>query len=328
MAFYKCLMKICIFGAGAIGGNVAARLAEGGADVSVVVRGAHLAAIRQNGLTVELPDRTIHQRVTASADPRDLGPQDFVLVTVKAPALPDVAAGIAPLLKSDTPVMFVMNGIPWWYFYKHGGKFDNRRLPLIDPNDVVWNAIGPERVIGAVIYSANSVPRPGVVRNVGGSAHLIIGEPDGGTSARTRTIADALIAGGARVDITPRIREAVWTKLLGNMSSNPMTFLGQCTIGDVMNNPVLVKTLETLADEAVAIARALGHEVSLDVQKAFNGGSVHKPSIVQDLERGKPVELDSMFTVPVEFGKLFGVQTPMLDLLVSLMKLRAKAAGL
>jgi 2-dehydropantoate 2-reductase len=321
-------MKICIFGAGAIGGNLAARLAHGGADVSVVVRGENLAAIKQNGLTLELPDRTLNQRVNASADPRELGPQDFVIVSVKAPALGDVAVGIAPLLKADTPVMFVMNGIPWWYFYKHGGEFDGRRLQLIDPGDKVWNAVGPERAIGAIIYSANSTPRPGVVQQVGAGASLVIGEPSGEMSARTKAIADAMIAGGAKVTVTPRMREAVWTKLLGNVSSNPVCFLGQSSIAEVMKNPALVETLKTLAGEASAIAKAMGYDVSIDVEKDFGKGTSHKPSILQDLERGKPLELDSMFTVPVEFGKLYNVPTPVLDVMVSLMKLRAKAAGL
>ncbi|HVG52153.1 MAG TPA: 2-dehydropantoate 2-reductase, partial [Xanthobacteraceae bacterium] len=172
-------MKICIFGAGAIGGNLAARLGASGADVSVIARGEHLAAMQANGITLEMPKETITAKVKASADARDLGPQDVVLVTVKAPALPEVAANIAPLLKSDTAVVFVMNGIPWWYFHAHGGAHDGRRLPAIDPGDAVWNAIGPQRAIGGVVYSANSVVRPGVISNTNGRMHLIIGEPDG-----------------------------------------------------------------------------------------------------------------------------------------------------
>jgi 2-dehydropantoate 2-reductase len=242
--------------------------------------------------------------------------------------VPEVAAGIGPLLKADTPVMFVMNGIPWWYFYKLGGKFDGRRLPLIDPGDKVWNAIGPERAIGAVIYSANSVPRPGVINNVGGNAALVIGEPSGEMSARTKMIADALIAGGAKCEVTPNMREAVWAKLLGNMSSNPLCFLGECSIGEVVKSPLLFEKVDVMAKESAAIAKAQGYEVSLDVQKAFGGGTPHKPSIVQDLIRRKPLELDAMFTVPLEMGKLYGVRTPMLDVIVDLMKLRAKAAGL
>src|SRR6185312_6301314 len=221
--------------------------------------------IRRDGLTLKTPDKTFSARVSASADARELGPQDFVIVSVKGPALPDVARGIAPLLKADTPVMFVMNGIPWWYFYKHGGKFDGRRLPLIDPGDVVWNAVGPQRAIGAVIYSANSMPAPGVVHQVGAGASLTLGEPSGEMSARTKAIADSLIAGGARSTVTPQIREAVWAKLLGNMSSNPICFLGQSAIDGVMKHPVLVASMQTMANEASAIAKALGYEVSLDV---------------------------------------------------------------
>jgi len=321
-------MKICIFGAGAIGGNLAARLANGGADVSVIARGEHLAAIREHGLTLETPARTFSARVKASADARDLGAQDLVIVSVKAPALPDIARGIGPLLRADTPVMFVMNGIPWWYFYKHGGPLDGRRLPAIDPGDAIWNAIGPERAIGAVIYSANDMPRPGVIRNSSGRAHLVIGEPSGEKTPRIEAIADAINRSDATATVSTRIRDDVWSKLLGNMSSNPLCFLTQSAIGPMMADPVCVAALKTLAKEASDIARALGCEVSLDVEKMFSGSSVHKPSIVQDLERGKPLELDAMFTQPLEFARMMHVKTPLLDTLVSLMRLRAKAAGL
>jgi 2-dehydropantoate 2-reductase len=321
-------MKICVFGAGAIGGNLAARLANGGADVSVVARGEHLAAIRQNGLTLETPQKTFTAKVKASAEPRDLGPQDLVIVSVKAPSLPEVARGIGPLLRADTPVMFVMNGIPWWYFYKHGGPFDGRRLSSIDPGDAVWNAVGPERAIGAVIYSANDMPRPGVIRNSSGKAHLIIGEPSGEETPRIKAIAEAINRSDATAKISTRMRDDVWAKLLGNISSNPLCFLTQSAIGPMMADPVCVAALKTLADEAAAIARSLGCDVSLDVEKTFSGSSIHKPSIVQDLERGKPLELDAMFTLPLEFGKMMKVETPLLDTMVSLMKLRAKAAGL
>ena len=251
-----------------------------------------------------------------------------MIVAVKAPALPEVAATIGPLLRDDTPVMFVMNGIPWWYFYAHGGALDGRRLPLIDPGDVVWNAVGPQRAIGSVIYSSNTVVGPGIIRNTSGRVHLIIGEPTGQKTPRIKAIADAVNISGAKCDITERIRDDIWTKLLANMSSNPLTFLGQCSLGAVFAEPVCVAAVKTMAAEAAAIARALGCEVHLDVDSAFAGASRHKPSIVQDLERGRPLELDAMFTVPAEFGKMLGVKTPMLDLFVTLMKLRARAAGL
>lgn len=322
-------MKVCVFGAGAIGGNLAARLAEAkGAQVSVVARGDHLAAIRTNGITVETAQRSFTARVTASADPRELGPQDLVIVTVKAPALPEVAATIGPLLQSDTPVMFVMNGIPWWYFYAHGGEHDGKRLPAIDPDDAVWNAVGPQRAIGSVVYSANAVVRPGVISNANDRMHLIVGEPNGTRSKRIEDIAAFVNSGSATAKISERIRDDVWTKLLANMASNPLTFLAQATLGDMLSQPVCVEAVRTIAQEGSDIARAFGCNATLDIEKTFSASSRHKPSIVQDLERGKPLELAAMFTVPAEFGKLAGVKTPMLDLMVALMLLRAKSAGL
>ena len=321
-------MKICVFGAGAIGGNLAVRLARSGADVSVIARGEHLAAIRSDGLTLEMPKETVNARVAATAEPRELGPQDLVLVCVKAPALPDVAAGIAPLLKADTAVMFVMNGIPWWYFYKHGGPLDGRRLPRIDPGDAVWNAIGPQRAVGSIINSSNSVARPGVIRNTSGRAHLVIGEPSGELTPRIQKIADAINASTATAAVSTRIRDEVWTKLLANISSNPLAFLAQSALGHVISNPITNAGVKTMAKEGTAIAKSLGCDVSIDIDEAFSPTSPHKPSIVQDLERGRPLELDAMFTVPLEFGKMTGVSTPMLDLMVSLMVIRAKGAGL
>ena len=321
------VMKLCVFGAGAIGGNLAARFSAT-AEVSVIARGEHLAAIQRDGITVEAPDRTINAKVKASADARDLGPQDLVIVTVKAPALPDVAKGIGPLLKPDTPVLFVMNGIPWWYFHAHGGPLDGKRLPSIDPGDAVWTAVGPQRAIGGVIYSSNTVVRPGVVRNVSGRVHLIIGEPDGTLSERTAAIARMVEASGATCKVSQCMRDDVWTKLLANLASNPLTFLAQSSLGAIFSEPACVEAVRTIAREAAAIAKALGCDVSLDIDKAFSGASQHKPSIVQDLERGRPLELDATFVVPAELGKLMKVPTPTLDLMVTLMKLRARGAGL
>jgi 2-dehydropantoate 2-reductase len=321
-------MKICIYGAGAIGGHLAARLQNNGADVSIVARGEHLAAIQKDGLTLELPDRVINARVKASHDPGGLGAQDVVIVAVKAPALPEVAAGIAPLLRPDTPVLFAMNGIPWWYFHAHGGPFDGKRLPLLDPDDALWHAVSPQRALGGVLYSSNTVARPGFVRCASGRMSLIIGEPSGEKTARAVALAEAINASGAKADVSARIRDDIWTKLLANMSSNPLTFLAQTTLGAVFAEPACVAAVRTVATEAAAIARALGCHVALDIDKAFAGASAHKPSIVQDLERGRALEIDAMFTIPAEFGKMLDIKTPMLDLMVTLMKLRARAAGL
>ena len=321
-------MKICIFGAGAIGGHLAARLHTAGADVSVVARGDHLAAIQKDGLVLELPDGAITARLKASDDPRDLGAQDIVIVAVKAPALPDVAQRIGPLLRPDTMVVFAMNGIPWWYFHAHGGPFDGRRLPLLDPDDLLWRAVGPNRAVGGVVYSSNTVARPGLVRCVSGRMQLTLGEPTGQKSPRAMALADLLNRTPVKAAVSERIRDDVWTKLLANISSNPLTFLAQTTLGAVLAEPACLAAVRTVAGEAAAIARALGCNAALDVNKAFNAASAHKPSIVQDLERGRPLEIDAMFTVPAELGKMLDVPTPMLDLMVTLMKLRARAAGL
>ncbi len=203
-------MKVCVFGAGAIGGHLAGRLAEGGAAVSVVARGAQLDAIRADGLTVRAPDRTIHARVAASDDPAALGPQDAVLVAVKAPSLPSVAAGIGPLLGPETPVVFVMNGIPWWYFDRHGGPLDGRRLPRIDPGVGVREAVGPARTLGGVVYSACTVVAPGVIEVAGTGSRLVLGEPDRTAPLdRAEAIAAPLRAGGIKTVCTDHIRDEI-----------------------------------------------------------------------------------------------------------------------
>ena len=179
-------MRVCVYGAGAIGGHLAVRLARGGAEVSVLARGPHLAAIQHDGLTVHTSEGQLHARVQASDDPKALGPQDAVLVTVKAPALPAVAAGIGPLLKPDTPVAFVMNGIPWFYFHGIGGALEGRRLPKIDPGDALWRAVGPERAIAGVVYAASAVIAPGVIELENPNSRVVLGEPDGALPSACR----------------------------------------------------------------------------------------------------------------------------------------------
>jgi 2-dehydropantoate 2-reductase len=224
-------MRFCVFGAGSVGGYLAGTLARGGADVSVVARGAHLAAIRANGLTVESPDATINVKLPAAHDPAELGPQDAVIVTVKAPALPAVAATIAPLLGPDTTVAFPMNGIPWWYFYAHGGPLDGRRLPRLDSGDALWTSIGPHRAIGGIFWPACSVPAPGVVRLLTGAGRgTVFGEPDGSTTSSIEALAAAFRAADLPVTIAANIRELIWQKLAFNLSAGPMCVLTQSAV--------------------------------------------------------------------------------------------------
>jgi 2-dehydropantoate 2-reductase len=324
-------LRICVFGAGSVGGYLAGSLAHGGADVSVVARGAHLAAIRANGLTVEAPDAAINVRLPASDNPAELGSQDAVIVTVKAPSLPAVAATIGPLLGADTSVAFVMNGIPWWYFHAHGGPLQGRRLPRLDPDDALWRAVGPDHAIGGIFWPACSVPAPGVVRLLSGAGRgTVFGEPDGSTTPRLEALAAAFRAAGLPVTMAPNIRELIWQKLAFNLSAGPMCVLTQSPVCATHQEPALIDCSRRLLAEAEAIALAMGFRLDIDADRvvATNTRLAHRPSILQDLEAGRPMEIDALYAVPLEMARLMGVATPVLDLLVSLIRLRARAARL
>lgn len=322
-------MRICVFGAGAIGGHVAARLALGGAETSVVARGPQLAAIQRDGLTIEAPDGTRQVRVAAGTA-AELGRQDAVIVTVKAPSLPQVAEAIGPLLGPETTVAFVMNGIPWWYFDRHGGALDGRRLPAVDPGDAVRNAIGVGRTLGGVVYSACTVTEPGVVKVEHANNRVILGEVDGSLSPRARALADALSAGGVSGEVTPSIRREVWMKLMGNLAQGPFTILSRQGIGGTLADPAVRAAIKRAMQEAMAIAEALGQGFEFELEKRIAASSklAHKPSILQDLELGRPMEIDALFRVPLELARLAGVETPTLDLSVALATQAATAAGL
>lgn len=322
-------MKVCVFGAGAIGGHLAARLALGGAEVSIVARGAHLAAIRAGGLTVHTPEGTHHSRPGASDEPADLGRQDAVIVTVKSPALPSVAAGIAPLLGPDTPVVFVMNGIPWWYFDHEGGPHDGLRLPEADPGDALREAVGIRRTIGGVVYSAVTVTAPGVVESEHSNIRVILGEPDGRVSDRAKAIAALLAAGGMPSPVTPDIRTEVWAKLIGNLAGGPFSVVTRLGVRDCYADPLIREAVFLCAEEVRAIAAALGRPLPpAAAQRARDSNMAHKPSILQDLELGRPMEIDTLFTLPLKLARLAGVETPRLDLMVALAKQAARSAGL
>jgi len=323
-------MKICVFGAGAIGGHLAARLAKAGVEVSVVARGAHLAAMQAHGLTLHAPDLEGVFPVRASDDPAALGPQDAVLVTVKAPALPSVAAAIGPLLGPETAVVFVMNGIPWWYFYDHGGVHDGRRLPTVDPGDAVWNAVGPERAIGGVVYSACTVVAPGVIHVETVKSRLVLGEPANRVSARAAKIAAPLEEAGFQMVVTDRIRDAVWSKLMLNLTSGPLGVLTQSGPMAVYAEPACAEAVRRIVAEGAAIAEAMGCAPTYNAERQIAAGLklAHKPSIVQDLELGRPMEIAAMLEAPLELARMAGVATPTLDFGVALARLRAKAAGL
>ena len=323
-------MKICIFGAGAIGGHLAARLHRAGAEVSVIARGAHLAAIQANGLHVHAVDGEHHAPVRASSEPGELGRQDAVFVTVKAPALPAVAASIGPLLGEDTPVAFVMNGIPWWYFDHLAGPHEGKSLPRIDPGDVLRRALGPGRAIGGVVYSASAVTAPGVIEVEQPKSRVILGEPDGTLSDRVVALAGLITKGGISGEATPAIRTEIWNKLISNLAGGTLAVLTGSAPKGVYTEPAAEQASLRMMQEATAIAQAMGADPLTDHARRIGGqrSMDHKPSILQDLELGRPMEIDGMFDAPLALAHLAGVAAPTLELLVALCKLRARSAGL
>ncbi len=322
-------MKVCIFGAGAVGGCLAGRLSNSDAQISVVARGASLAAIRDNGITVHAPRSAMHARVTASDDPAALGPQDAVIVCVKAPALPEVAKAIGPLLRADTSVVFAMNGIPWWYFHRHGGALEGRRLSRIDPDNAVWNAVGPERAIGGILYCACDLVAPGVVHVETAKGRLVLGEPDGTVSARAEALAALLRADDFTVEVSPDIRRVIWSKLQLNMSTGIFGCLTDTPPKGIYGDPAIEAGVRAVVAEVGAVANALGFAtgVTADQLLSMVRNQSHKSSIVQDLANARPMEIDPMFALPLEMARLAGVPTPTLDLLVALVSARARSVG-
>ncbi len=322
-------MKICIFGAGAIGGFIAGYMARGGVDVSVVARGAQLRAIRANGLTVEAPDERFTVKVRASEDPAELGAQDGVLVTVKAPALPDVARAIAPLLAADTPVAFLTNGVPWWYFHGHGGPMDGMRLPLLDPGDVIWNAIGLRRAVGGIAWPASSVPEPGMVRVLSPKSRgTVLGAPDGVATPGIFMLEQAFRAGGLPVTLEPQIRDRIWEKLAFNLSAGPLCVLTETPVRATQAEAALIAASRAVLAETASLIAALGRATVLDVERivGMNMALGHRPSILQDLMARRPMELDALYNVPLQLAKLTGTPMPTLEILAAL--IRVKVHGL
>lgn len=314
-------MKICVFGAGAIGGHAAARLSRGGAEVSVVARGPQLDAIRARGLRVEAPDATFAAEIRAAQHPAELGPQDAVLVTVKAPALRSVAQSIAPLLGPDTAVAFVMNGIPWWY----AGE---RSLPRLDPDDAVRRAVGLGRTLGGVVWSACTVVEPGVVRVGSESSRIVLGRPDGGASPAADAIAAHLKAGGMGGVVASDIRRELWVKLLNNLTNGPICLLTRADMRTTFSEPALREAALGILREGLAIAAAEGHalEEGAEARILRSITLAHKPSILQDVEAGRPTEFAALFEAALDIGRSRGVSSPMLDTMVALARVATRPA--
>ena len=329
-------MKICIYGAGAVGGLMAGWLAQAGHDVSVVARGAHLTAIRDKGLRVVSGKKEISVKIKADSDPSKLGPQDYVIVAVKAQSLPEVAANIGALLGPATSIVTAMNGVPWWFFdrlpfasertARGGGKL---RLETLDPGGTLSHAMPTDRIVGCVIHLAASTPEPGLIsHNMG--RRLILGEPGGKNGARTRDIAEALKAGGFEVVETTFIEKEFWVKLLGNISANPVSALTLTTVDRLIADERVKAFMIAIMRECLAIGRAVGVDADIDPEARLDMArklGAFKTSMQQDMEAGKRLEIDGLLTGTLEIAKKAGVAAPSTELLAGLARLRAQASG-
>lgn len=324
-------MKICVFGAGAIGGYLGVKLANVGADVSLVARGPHLAAMQANGLSlIEEGAEPVTVPVTASDQPADLGPQDYVIVTLKAHSVPGVVAAMQPLIGPDTTIVSGVNGLPWWYFHKIGGPLEGTRLETVDPGDAQWDGFGPDRVLGCVVYPAAEVSAPGVIRHIEGN-RFSLGEPDGTKSERALRLSKALSAAGLKAPVRPRLRDEIWVKLWGNLSFNPISALTHATLDVLCTDPGTRDVARAMMVEAQEIAEKLGVRFPIDVDRRIDGGAAvgaHRTSMLQDLDQGRPMEIDALVGSVQELGRITGTATPTIDTVLALVQLRARSAGL
>ena len=322
-------MKVCIVGAGAIGGVLGAKLAAAGHEVSLVARGEHLAAIRAKGLALKDAEDTRTFRLAAAETPRDFGPQDAVVIALKAHAIGPMLPGLAPLLRSDTPVVTAINGIPWWYFAREGGRFDGLAVACLDPDAAMLRALDPKHLVGCVVHAAAEVVAPGVVHHTSGR-DFILGEIDGSTTPRLQAIAGAVEAAGLHAPVSRRIRDDIWTKLIGNASYNPIAALTGALMSDINANPGLLDLIRRMMIEAMQVAAALGARITVTIEErlglARKLGSA-RISMLQDLERGRPLEIDAIVGAVGELGRRAGVPTPTIDGMEALIRERVKHRG-
>jgi 2-dehydropantoate 2-reductase len=324
------MQKVCIYGAGAIGGWIGVRLARAGCTVSVVARGATLQALRADGLRLRHGDDAWAHPVTATASPAELGVQDVVVVAVKAPAMAQVAEAIGPLIGPKTVVLTAMNGVPWWFFEGMGGRYAGTRLKAVDPEGRIAEAIPARHIIGCVVHASCALDAPGVVRHHFGNK-LIIGEPSGEQTERVQALAALLTRAGFETELSPQIQKDAWYKLWGNMTVNPVSAMTGATTDKVLDDELVRGFISSVMLEAREIGARIGIPIAQqpeDRHQVTRKLGAFKPSMLQDVEGGKPVELDALVTVVKELGELTGVPTPYTDALLGLSRLHARVHGL
>ncbi len=305
-------MRFAIYGAGAIGAYLGAKLAAAGEDVSLIARGPHLRAMQERGVRVHSPDGDFEAKPLATDDPREVGEVDYLVLAVKAHGLTAIAPLLAPLLGDDTAVVPAQNGIPWWYFQRHGGPWEGTRLESADPGGVIAAHVSAERIIGCVVYPAAAIVEPGVIEHTEGD-RFSIGELDGSTSDRCRALSAAIRRTGLRAPIRSNIREEIWVKLLGNSAFNPVSALTRASLSEIAADPDARALVRAMMEEIYGVAAELGIDIPVSIEARIAGAEgvgAHKTSMLQDVEAAKPLEVDGLVGTVLELGEMLGRPMP------------------
>jgi 2-dehydropantoate 2-reductase len=322
-------MKFLIVGAGAIGAYIGARMAQAGLDVTLFARGPHLLAMQQHGVEVKSSEGDFTARPTIASTLEEVGPVDVVFLGVKAHGLPQLAPQLKPVLGAETTVVSTQNGIPWWYFQGFGGEWEGLRLERVDPGGVISSAIEARRVVGSIVYFSTEIIAPGVIQHIEGN-RISLGEPDGSRSDRVRKIAEALIASGLKTPITARLRHEIFVKILGNASLNPVSALTRATIVQMVRDPGVCSVIRDIMQEVEAVSHKLGMELPVSIDQRIAGAEKvgeHKTSMLQDLEAGRPMELEALVGAVVELGERVGLPMATTRTVYNCVKLLAQSAA-
>jgi 2-dehydropantoate 2-reductase len=321
-------VKVAVVGAGAIGAYVGAALCRGGADVHLIARGEHLAAMRRDGVTVLSPRGDFHAHPHATSEPAEIGPVDIVFLGLKAYSYAGAGSLIGPLLGPGTGVVAAQNGIPWWYFHGLTGPYEGRRVEAVDPGGTVSAVIPPDQAIGCVVYCSTEIAAPGVIRHIEGT-RFAIGEPDGTISDRCTAFSRAMIAGGLRCPVETDLRSHIWLKLMGNVAFNPISVLTGATMGEIAAHPGTRQLVLGMMHETEEIAARLGNPPTISVERRFEGAAKvgdHKTSMLMDFAAGKPLESDVLLKAPIELARLAAVPAPNLETVDALIDLLTRSA--
>ena len=326
------MTKICIFGAGAIGGYIAASLAKTDAEISLIARGPHKKAIEENGLTFIKNGKSENFKFKITDDPKTLDVQDYIFISIKAHSISNIVDTLSPIINDQTSIISAVNGLPWWYFYKAntGTDLDNKCIESVDPSGKIWNSFKPEKAIGCVVYPACEIIKPGVIKHNEGE-RFSLGEPDGTKSERLKKIADLLIAGGLKVPQKKNLRDEIWIKLWGNCSFNPVSALTNKTLDEIGKDKELLDSVRKLMEECQMVGEKIGVKFNVSIDNRIKGATSvvgHKPSTTQDLNAGKPLEIDPIIGSIIEIANKLKVETPKLKTINSRLKIKAENMGL